>query len=542
MNVPVQSLGELEELLLQQRAVSEAERAVFYAPTYEQAIHAPEKLFGMELAVERLKRAGKKEERVLVYGDYDTDGLTSAAIVTLVLRQLGARVTPFIPHRFDDGYGLNQRVLQELLHEFDVVVTVDCGVSNVAEIAWAVEKGKDVIVVDHHELPVGDPANPAGRLPPALAVLHPRHPEGEYPFGYLSGAGVSWKLAAALLNDRAAEQELLDLALLGTVADMVPLLGENRALVTFGLERLRTTTRPGIKRLLQEARLSSPFTTEQLSWRVIPQLNAAGKMDHAQPALDLLLADDVPQAERAVQTLLAHNRERRRVTTRVLAEAEVLLGEVTTPCIFAADVRWPAGVVGLVAGRLSQKHNRPAVVVGGNGRHGVGSARGPEGMSVLELLRTGEAHLLKLGGHARAAGFSVEESNIGAFHEALQQAPPSVDRRSGAGVKANTVIATSLIDWRLLQLIERFAPFGQGNERPLFVARQVPLVSSKPVGASGKHVKCVFDVHGQLVEGIGFGIAETIPRGVQNLDILFQVEANEWRGRRSLQLNLKEVT
>lgn len=527
----IQSLAELETVLLQQRNVSESERDIFYTPVYEQAIHAPEKLFGMETAVERLTRAGKKAERVLVYGDYDTDGLTAAAIVTLILRQLGARVAPFIPHRFDDGYGLNQRALAELLSEFDVLVTVDCGVSNVAEVAWVTSQGKDVIIVDHHELPVG-------RLPPALAVLHPRHPAGAYPFPYLSGAGVAWKLAAALLGDRAAEQALLDLAVLGTVADMVPLLGENRALVTFGLERLLETTRPGLKRLLQEARLNAPFTTEQLSWRVIPQLNAAGKMDHAQPALDLLLADDVTSADRAVQTLLAYNRERKRVTRRVLAEAETIVGEATAPCIFAADVRWPAGVVGLVAGRLAQKYGRPAVVVGGNGRHGVGSARGPEGISVLELLRTGETHLLKLGGHARAAGFSVEEHNISAFRQVLQQA--SIDP-SGAPGGADAIIATSLIDWRLLQLIERFAPFGQGNERPLFVAREVPLVSWRTVGTSGQHAKCVFDIHGQLIEAIGFGIAEDLPRGAANLDILFHVEANEWRGRRSLQLTLKEV-
>lgn len=531
--VVIASLVELETLLLKQRGVAEEQREVFYMPTYAGSLHSPLALYGMEAAVERLRIAARRGERVVVYGDYDTDGLTAAAIVTLVLRQLGARVTPFIPHRFDDGYGLNQRVLTELLPEFDVLVTVDCGVSNVAEVAWLRAQGKDVIIVDHHELPAGEP-------PPALAVLHPRHPLGKYPFGYLSGAGVAWKLASALLKNVTAEQTLLDLALLGTVADMVPLLDENRALVTFGLEVLWYTRRPGLQSLLRESRLQVPFTTEQLSWRVIPQLNAAGKMDHAQPALDLLLAETATSADRAVQALLEHNRERRRMTTKVLAEAEAELQEVTTPCIFAADVRWPAGVVGLVAGRLSQKYGRPAVVVGGNGRHGVGSARGPEGMSVLDLLRVGEAHLLKLGGHARAAGFSVEEHNIHVFREAMQHANITSIKESG-NEAVGVPISTSLIDWRLLQLVERFAPFGQGNERPLFAAREVPVVSVRTVGSDGQHAKCVFDINGQLVEGIGFGLVEQLSHKNKQVDVIFSIEANEWRGRRTLQLNLKEV-
>lgn len=531
--VAIASLVELETLLLQQRGVVAEQHEVFYTPTYEGSLHSPTALHGMGVAVERLRLAARRGERVVVYGDYDTDGLTAAAIVTLVLRQLGVHVTPFIPHRFDDGYGLNQRVLTELLPEFEVLVTVDCGVSNVAEVAWLTEHGKDVIIADHHELPEGE-------LPPALAILHPRHPLGKYPFGYLSGAGVAWKLAAALLRDKRAEQALLDLAVLGTVADMVPLLGENRSLVMFGLEALRQTKRPGLKRLLQEARLTAPFTTEQLSWRVIPQLNAAGKMDHAQPALDLLLAETATGADRAAQALLEHNRERRRVTTRVLAEAEAGLREVTAPCIFAADVRWPAGVVGLVAGRLSQKYNRPAVVVGGNGRHGVGSARGPEGVSVLDLLRVGEAHLLKLGGHARAAGFSLEEENIMVFRQAVEGASLVV-KDVVSTERGSIALATSLIDWRLLQLVERFAPFGQGNERPLFVAREVPLVSVRTVGSGGQHAKCIFDINGQLVEGIGFGLGEQLSHKKQPVDIIFSIEANEWRGRRALQLNLKAV-
>lgn len=529
------SLTELEAHLLQQRAVKLADRELFYNPVYEQAIHSPGQLFGIGAAIERLTAAGKRRERVLVYGDYDADGLTGAAILTVVLRQLGAEVVPFIPHRFDHGYSLNQSVLEQLSSAFDVLLTVDCGVSSVAEVAWVKRQRKDVIIVDHHEWPVGEG-------PVALAVLHPRHPKGDYPFPYLSGAGVAWKLAAALLNDRPAEQALLDLTVLGTVADMVPLLGENRSITKFGLEQLRRTQRPGLRCLLQNAGLENgELTAELLSWRLIPQLNAAGKMDHAQPVLDLLLADNLTAASKPLHALLEYNRERRRVTTRVLDEAEALLDEGSEACLFVTNTRWPAGVVGLVAGRLAQKYGRPAVVIGGNGRHGVGSARGPEGVSVLELLRAGEAHLLKLGGHARAAGFSVEEKNIHAFREALASASMMKPAPSPTNKGASTMIAAHLLDWRLLQLMERFEPFGHGNERPRLVAQAVPLVSVRLVGSSGQHIKCLFEVHGQLVEGIGFGLAEAVPRGAKTLDILFQVEVDEWRGRRSWQLKLQDV-
>ncbi|MEX0649943.1 MAG: single-stranded-DNA-specific exonuclease RecJ [Candidatus Andersenbacteria bacterium] len=539
----VSTLADLEHLLYQQRSLDAAAREAFLQPVYTRDIHDPHLLYGMQEAVDRIYRTVEKDERILVYGDYDVDGISSTAIMVSALQDIGANVTPYLPHRTDDGYGVNRAVLEKLEREFDLLITVDCGVSNVEEINWLASKGKDTIVVDHHELPK--------ELPAARAILHPRHPKGSYPWPSLCGAGMSWKLSQALLRDERSpyakdpdrEKWLLDLALLGTIGDVMPLLGENRVIVKFGIEVLRRTRRPGLQALLDGANLSrGSLRVQDIAFRVIPLINAAGRIDHPQAALDLLLAPNMTRAIQCATELMSLNKERQAITRRIVQEAERQV-DPRSSIVFAADTTWPAGIVGLVAGQLASKFSRPAFILGGNGKHAVGSARTANRINILEGLRTAEEYTLKLGGHIQAAGFSVEETNIAAFREQLQVYFDKLPEPAGAGktFTADALVDPALLSWETNRLLEQFAPFGEANPAPLFVLENMSVLDVRPVGKEGKHVKLTLATQAGRVDAIGFGLGDRLGSIDKEVDVLGSLETNEFRGSVRLQLSLKDV-
>lgn len=530
----------LRDTLLRQRGLEQENAERYFEPVYDRDVYDPLTLLGMEAAVERIYAARRDRERIMVYGDYDADGVSSTAILVTVLEELGLSVVPFLPHRGEHGYGLNQGVLEDIIGDIDLVITCDCGISNAEEIAWLAEQGIDTIVVDHHTVPA--------QLPAAVAIVHPDHPEKKYAGGALCGAGVSWKVASALLRDPRSpfhtdsdkEKWLLDLAALGTVADMVPLTGENRTIVQFGLEILRRTRRPGLEAFLSVLRLDrAHLSAQDISFRLAPRLNAAGRMDHPQPALDLLLTRDAGHAQELVAQLEVFNRQRQTVTARMLKEIETQVGD--DPVIFAYNESWPAGVVGLAAGRLADRYCRPAVVVGSNGRHAVGSARSPEGMNILHILQQGRDVLLALGGHAQAAGFSLLPNQIEEFRRRIMVGV-EVSTDEAVAEAADVVLDQSLLDTATLAMIDDFAPFGEGNSRPNLVIQNMSLVGSRTVGKTADHAKFTWEVNGDRLDGIGFGLAEQLTafKG-KAMDVLGTLEANEWQGRRSLQIAVQEV-
>lgn len=535
----VTELGQLREVLLAQRKIAGAEREYFFEPSFDQGIHDPALFFGMDAAVERIRRAIKKEERMVVYGDYDADGVASMAILMTALKSLGANVSPYLPHRVDDGYGLNLSVLKKLANEMDLLITVDCGVSNAAEVGWLKKRGIDVIVTDHHNLP--------DDLPEALAVLHPRHPRGKYPFGYLCGAGVAWKLAAALLADREAEINLLDLAAIGTVADMVPLVGENRVMVALGLRVLKKSPRVGMRELVAMVDGgTSGVDEEALSYRLVPLLNAAGRLEHAQPALDLMLTDNRRRADDLVAKLQQYNRRRSTRSRQIQTEVESRLTEDEAPFVFVSDKSWEAGLVGLVAGRLSDKYAKMAVVVGGGNGCAVGSARAPAGLNVFQLIAGQEKHLLNFGGHAAAAGFSVAYDKVSLLRSSLLEAAARVgEETKRREEQADAVVGQGLLNWDTAEMLERFAPFGEGNKRPSLISRGLELVEWRVVGKTGEHAKFLFRKGDEPLDGIGFGLArQEWLRGVRReklVDVLFHLDVNEFRGRRALQLRVLDI-
>ena len=341
----------LAEVLLANRNVADSERDAFFSSSYIKDIHNPYEIAHMEKAASRIMRAVKNKERIMVYGDYDADGITSTAIMVRTLTDIGAHVIPYLPHRYDDGYGLSKQALVSMRSEFDVLITVDCGISNRAEVEMLTADNVDVIIVDHHEIPEV--------LPRAYAILHPRHPDGAYPWGQLCGAGMAWKFSQALLrhedsphkNDADREKWLLDLVMLGTIADVMPLLGENRAIVRFGKEIFMRTKNPGIAALLAQTRVDpKTMSAEDVAFRIVPLLNAAGRMEHPQSALNALLAGNAGQAKDAVAKLVKLNNARRTLTKKMMEEAHIDIDH-SLPFVFVSNSAWPAGIVGLVAGR-----------------------------------------------------------------------------------------------------------------------------------------------------------------------------------------------
>ena len=540
------SLDALNGLLLSQRGIDSGRHSAFFELQYDRDIHNPMLMFGMDRAVERIYKAIEAKENIVVHGDYDADGITSTAVLVSTLRDLGARVTPFLPHRMDDGYGLNLKVLKGLSAQLDLLITVDCGISNQRELKWLKKKGIDAIVSDHHSLPE--------ELPEAVAVLHARHPQGKYPFKDLAGVGVAWKLAQALLRDKRSpvknsneyEKWLLDLVCLGTVADMVPVLGENRAIIKFGLQVLKRSRRVGVRALMEMAVKDGEIDEEVLSFRVLPALNSAGRLDHAQPALDLLLTYSEHEAGDLVDLLRRFNQQRSTISRRIQTEAEEQIGDNDQPVIFAADKRWQVGVVGLVANRLSEKFGRPAVVVGGGSGHAIGSIRSPLGMSALKLIAAQEKHLIKYGGHECAAGFSVEYTALDILKESiLDKVDKFIDKDKDVEEYADAVVKSDLLNWDMVEMLEKFAPYGEGNKRPRFIVKHLPLVDWRAVGKKQEHVKFTWRNGEDVMEGIGFGLAslswlKSFKRD-DLVDVLFNLEINEFRGRRMLQLMVRDA-
>ncbi len=412
--------------LLLNRGLSDPEEVLaFLEPTLE-CMAPPFGLHDLEVAADRLARAVRQREPLVVYGDYDADGLTATCLLTQFFQELGLPCFPYIPDRLAEGYGLNQPALEELASKARLLVTVDCGVSDAAEVAWARDRGLDVIITDHHELPP--------ELPPALAVVNPKRGGEAYPFEMLAGVGVALLLA---LGVRARLREegwfkshpepnlkyYLDLVALGTAADVVPVLGENRILVRQGLKVLEETRRPGLLALKETAGLNGKTVTfRDLCFRLAPRLNAAGRLGQARGALQLLLATDLGQARSQARILNELNRRRQSLEQEVLRQALHLIrqqGLDQRPVMVLGQKDWHPGVLGIAAARLAEEFHRPVALVNLKDGLGKGSARSIEGYHLFQGLKACRQHLVKFGGHEAAAGFTVTEENLPALQEAM---------------------------------------------------------------------------------------------------------------------------
>ena len=506
----------------------------------------PLRLTGMGASVERVCSALERHEPVAIYGDYDVDGVTATALLVQTLRALGGEVEGYIPNRFEEGYGLNNDALDALKAKgVKLVITVDCGIRSPKEAQHARDIGLDLIITDHHHPALGD-------LPPAFAVINPKQPGDAYPEKNLAGVGIAYKMAEALLASTTIPcplelSALLDLVALGTVADLAPLTGENRMLVRAGLDQIHQTKRQGLYSLANVAEMVIGKTTAgQIGFILGPRLNAAGRLESALAAFDLLTTTDFMQAGQLAQQLDVQNRQRQALTRQTQEKAELLAtAEEREPfLLFAVDKEFNAGVVGLAASRLTEKYYRPAIVATQNETETRGSCRSIPEFHITDALDECADLLVRHGGHAAAAGFTVRNENLPEFIQRMKTKAEkqlcNEDLRPSLTV--DLVVPLSGLNSGLLGSLSQFEPTGYGNSEAVFVSRDVKVKNARTVGADGKHLKLTFEDERRVaLDGIAFRMGDLYPGLPPRVDILYTFESNDYNGRSSLQLNLKDL-
>jgi single-stranded-DNA-specific exonuclease len=496
---------------------------------------------GLRDAARRILVHVERRSRIVVHGDYDVDGVASTAILVRALRTLGADVGWYLPSRIDDGYGLAAATVERLAARgTDLLITVDCAITAVEEVAAARAAGIDVIVTDHHT-PRAD-----GVLPDA-PIVHPR--VGEHPCADLCAAGVAYKLAGALLeaagHDPAAADADLDLVALATVADVVPLVGENRSLVRRGLRALADTDKPGLRALMAVARVEpGDVDAGCIGFRLAPRINAAGRLYRADAGLELLLTEDPERARTVAEELDAVNSERRDVETRIRFAAEALVAEQGPAAAYVlAGEDWHPGVIGIVAARIAERHHRPAVLIALDGEEGTGSGRSIPGFDLLAGLRAGERHLLRYGGHRAAAGLTIARTEVEGFREAFATHAASVLRPDDlvATVRADAVAPGDGLTLALAEELERLAPFGQGNPVPSLLVPAAQLDDPRPL-SEGRHVAFTLHAGGARSRCVQFGAGARLPvEPDEPTDAAVRLEVNRWNGSVEPRLVLRGV-
>ncbi len=534
-------LGERVVGLLATRGiVSAAELDAFFAEPLA-GLHDPALLPDAAVFRDRIRAARGAGERVMVFGDFDADGLTGMAILVRALRRLGVDVLPYVPSRLDEGHGLSRKAIERAIEAHArVIVTVDCGSTSVAEIAAANAAGLDVVVTDHHRVPHEPPA--------ALALVNPQRPDSRYPERRLAGSGVAFKLAQLLLAEEPGGADaalgLADLAAIGSIADLIPILGETRAIVRLGLAAIAKEPRPGVAALLAAASvLRERVDVETLSFAVAPRINAAGRVGESEAAASLLLTDDREEADRLAAELETANRSRRDLTSQAIAEARAAL-EAVPPGSGATIVRgaWPVGIVGLVASKLVDDHGRPAIVGAELGEVIRASCRSDGRLDLGAALESCSALFLRHGGHAGAAGFEIATERWPEFVEvfgALAERAVPADPRQVLPVDA--ALAALDVDYPLQRDLARLAPCGTGNPEPLLLIRGLTVTRVR--SASGGHSQLTLRRRLDVLDGIAFGrpdLAESVAEGAV-VDVVARLVSRSFGGYESLQLEIRDV-
>lgn len=538
--------------ILRNRGLDDPELAkTFLESNFKKGFHNPFLMKDMGKAVDRIKKAVAKNERIMIFGDYDVDGISGTAILMHTLKQIGARVSYRLPHRVEDGYGLSEKFIHEFAGlEVKLIVTVDCGISCEKQIAIAAEYGIDVIVTDHHSIPENIPDK-------AYAILHPLQQNCEYPFKGLTGAGVAFKLASALVTDHFIGEErdnylysLLDLASLGTVADIGPLTDENRIIVKYGLDALQKTKWLGLSYLKQYCGIheNEKLDIKVLGFQLGPRINAAGRIDHPYYALQLLLHDKADEKGKLLAEHLEKlNQKRQQMVFEALEGLEnYFITQKDAPKIFIAwNKDWHVGILGLLANKVAERYNAPAIILQDFGEHCVASARGPEHFNIVEALRE-HGHLLEnFGGHAQAAGFTIKKDNLEEFKTAMEEyARAKLEQHI---VRQDLFIDCELlesdINVQLLKVLELLSPYGVGNEQPLFLLKNIAPSFIKKVGKEQKHIHFRAQLPERHFPVIGFklGMFEPYLLKHQKIDLVCYLEENRWKGEKYLQLRAVDL-
>ena len=535
------------------RSMSEAE--AFRSPTFD-AVHDPFLFRHMKGAVDRLLTALSSNEVVMIHGDYDADGICGTAMIWSALKEVcmaaewnafeEQRVRWYLPDREGDGYGMSHGAVENFHGQgVNMIVTVDCGIANVDEITRAYELGMEVIVVDHHQLPP--------KCSPLPYTIHPLAPGETYPFQTLAAVGVAFKVACALFTvarERGMdipvgrEKWLLDLVSIATVTDMVPLVGENRVLETYGLQVLNKTRRVGLKALIEAAGLSLGALTEvDVGFRIGPRINAAGRIAKADAALELLLEDDPHRARDRAEALNGLNAERQRLTEASTRRALEAVND-DTPFVAVVDETIRIGIAGLVAGKLAQETSKPSVVMTRVGEHFVGSGRAPSGFQFVQAMETCRTLMVRGGGHPEACGFTLTEECVVPWIAAMTTFAAATSIETEAIREADAELNLNEVTWDLVRGIDAMAPFGMGNGRPTFMARRVQVITAEPVGKTGSHLRLTVASGDKTIRqciGFGWGSHATRLHLGDTIHLVYAIGVNAWNGRREIQLEVIDL-
>ena len=525
-------------------SVADAER--FFNPDWSD-LHDPFLMQDMDLAVDRIIKALKQKERIFIYGDYDVDGITSVSLLILFLRELGGNVFFFIPDRLKEGYGLSKDGIDNAVKvDASLLITVDCGITAIDEIEYAREKGIDVIISDHHE--------PASDLPNAVAILDPKRNECNYPFKELAGVGVAYKLIQAISQkaelDEKVYREFVDLVALGSAADIVPIIDENRILVNKGLEKINRRDRLGIFALIESSGLAAKkIGTGQVVFMLSPRINAVGRLGNAERAVRMLITDSGQQAKNIAHILESENKHRKNIDEETFKEAVELIEldhnvEKDRAIVLAHD-DWHSGVIGIVASRIAEKVFRPTIMIAVEDGVGKGSARSIANFDIYSALKQCEDFLIGFGGHKYAAGLTIESGQISDFRTAFKKAASEM-------IKEEDLVQTILIDSEInlseisenfLGFLDRFAPFGPKNMRPVFLSQCVQVVGTPRI-VGNNHLKFRVRQGHHVYDAIGFNLGQFLYRvipGESNLDMVYVIEENHWNNQKKIQLRVKDL-
>jgi len=540
------ALPELAVRVLMHRGLSDAESVQSLLNPSAARLNKPDLLPDIKPATERITAALERKERILVYGDYDVDGVTATAVLVTTLRRLGADVLYYLPARETEGYGLSEagvRFAGE--HGVKLMVTVDCGSTDHEDVRLANELGIDVIITDHHEVP--------DVLPESLALVNPKRPGSAYPFSELAGVGVAFKLAWSLLAalDRPKQEltDLLDLVGVGTIADMVPLVDENRIIARLGLTALGHTTRPGLAALMELAGIGKrPPTSYDVGFVIGPRLNAAGRLKHARTAVELLLTEDPAEGKSLARELDTLNRERQSVEERITNQALTIVEAARLfedrVLVLAAE-GWHKGVIGVVASKVVERYYRPCVVIALDGETGKGSARSISGFNLYESLAGCRELLLGFGGHKYAAGLSISRDKVRDFTRAINQYAASVpDEVYQPSLQIDAVCGLEEVDDRLVQFLRQLEPFGPENRKPVLATLGVEVIGY-PRRVGKNHLKLTLRAGDTAIEAMAWGRSAELPNievgRRDHLDICYTVDQRTYAGRTSTQLNLRDL-
>jgi single-stranded-DNA-specific exonuclease len=524
--------------LLYNRGVNRPEDFPAFLASDRSLLADPFLLSGMEQAIIRVNRALLGGETVGIYGDFDADGITATALLVQGLSMLGGKAVPYIPHRQTEGHGLTTSVLKKLYEQgISLVITVDCGVTDVVEVKRAMQMGLDIVITDHH--------SPLEEIPEAIAVINPKLAESQYPYTNLAGVGVAFKLLQALFRNLAREEQIdcvLDMVAIGTIADMSPPLGENRFLIKEGLKNMNTGPRPGIRELINQTRLEQGnLDADRIAWVIAPCLNAAGRLADGLTGYNLLMTESEKEAQELAQWLCQKNEERQRLTAATLARArEHVIGLGLQPMLFTADREYPMGIAGLVASRLTEEFYRPSVVIHVADAVSHGSCRSIPEFDIIAALNRFSKYFSRYGGHAAAAGFTMPTKDLSKLEQELSffaaEKLTGVELRPHLDIDA--LVKLSDLAGDTYPTTQLLAPFGNGNPVPTFLSLGVELLERRTMGNGGEHLRLKLRQGGTTWDGVAFRLGDHQAEFAPHIDIVYNLEVDNWGGKKQLRLNI----